>query len=91
MSASSSSRGLPAMSQPMHPNLAGLYMPMLGLICGGACRHDIFRRCGLTLPPPPTGDASSKEVQLLMQDPMQKHPKDDLLQWQVPHPVLNPG
>lgn len=42
----------------------------------------------LTLPPPPAGRAPSKEVQLLMQDPTQRHPQDDLLQWQVLHLAL---
>ena len=37
----------------------------------------------LTLPPPPAGSAPSKEVQLLMQDLAQRHPKDCSLQWQV--------
>ena len=40
----------------------------------------------LTLPPPPAGRAPSKEVQLLMQDPTHRRPKDELLQWQVLHP-----
>ncbi|CAL5219379.1 g1201 [Coccomyxa viridis] len=58
--------------------------PVIGIV-----GHDIFRRCILTLPPPPAGGAPSKEVQLLMQDPAQRHPKDDLLQWQEVEMVSN--
>lgn len=56
----------------------------LGSCVAAGHRHDIFRRCILTLPPPPSGKSSkTEEVQLLMQDPAQRDASISSLQWQV--------
>lgn len=56
----------------------------LGSCVAAGHRHDIFRRCILTLPPPPSGKSSkTEEVQLLMRDPAQRDASNGSLQWQV--------